>query len=388
MWKSRIIYPVIVIAAFIFSQALYDAVSLLTLIVLLILPVISILLALISIPLINVKTSVSNNILTRFSPFLMRITMCNSSPFVSPSFKIICSVPDATGQKIEKVVFLLNAPCGRKGYFDYRCLFANRGVYCVKVDSVEFYDFLRLIKLKRNINREVNVSVGPRRIAIDFPVNSELQNQENTTLIGTAAVLDGGDMIGVRDYVVGDNTKNIHWKLSSKSDGLIMKSFAEDIYDQAYVIADMSACYVDDYVSKSLTDCVVETTLSIIRDYQKNGIRFSLLFNTAKSEVQRYSIASPTDLIEAEVALSMTPMLKDTSVIDLLRGVDYNLLSGCEVCIVTSNVSKDMLKGIKKQFVDKNNETRIVNISLQDEFTDAGVITFTKDFIEKQGRAL
>lgn len=387
MWKSRLIYPVIVIAAFVFSQALYDSVSLLTFIVLLILPVISVVLSLVSYPLINVKTSVSNNILTRFDPFLMRITMCNSSPFISPSFKVVCTVPDAEGQKMEKVTFVLNSPCGRRGYFDYRCVFANRGVYCITVDSVEFYDFLRLVKLKKNINREVTVQAGPRRISIDFPVNSELQNQENTNLIGTAAVLDGGDMIGVRDYVVGDNVKNIHWKLSSKSDGIIMKSFAEDIFDQAYVIADMSGYYPEEHVSKSMTDCVVETALSVIRDYQKSGIRFSLIVNTSKSEVSRFSIASPSDLIEADVFLSMTPMVPATSVIDLLRSVDYNLLSGCEVCVITSNGSKDMIKSIRKQFVDKNSELRIVNISLEETENDAGVITYTKDFIEKQGRA-
>ncbi len=384
MWKSRLIYLVIIIAAFVFSQALYDPVSLLTFIVLLLIPIMSIILGVISYPLMNVKISVSNNVLSRFDQFVMRIAMKNSSPFISSSFKLNCTVPDEDGKNTETVTFMLNAACGRLGYFDYKCVFANRGTYGITVDSVEFYDFLRLIKLKKNIGKEITVHVGARRIKIDFPVNSELQNQENSNLIGTSVVLDGGDMVGVRDYVVGDNIKNIHWKLSSKSDGLVMKSFAEDIFDQAYIIADMSAYHTDEYMSTSLTDCVVEATLSIIRDYQKNGIRFSLIVNTSKSEVSRFSISTPADLLEAEMYLSMSPMVRDTNVIDLLRSVDNNVLSGCEVSIITSNLSEEMYKSVKKQFVDKNSDLKIVNIALEESTVDSGVITFTKDYIEKQ----
>ena len=390
MWKSRLIYPVVVIAAFVFSQALYDSISLLTLIVLLLLPFLSIILAIVSYPLITVKTSVSNNILKRFDTFILRIVMRNSSPFVSPSFKITCSVPDGSGQKSEKVVFVLNSACGRRGYFDYKCFFANRGVYSVKVESIEFYDFLRLVKLKKNVKRVINVQSGPRRIELDFPVSSELQNQENTNLVGTCTVIDGGDMIGVRDYAFGDNIKNVHWKLSSKSDNLIMKTFAEDIFDQAYVIADMSAYYDDEILSRSLTDCIVEMALSIIRDYHKKGIRFSLIVNTSKSEAARFSISTPADLTNAELNLSMTSMIKDTTVIDLLRCVDYNLLSGCEVCIITSNVSKEMIKSINKQFVDKNTELRIVSITdnLDESDTSSGIISYSKNYIEGLGRGL
>ena len=54
---------------------------------------------------------------------------------------------------------MLNASCGRLGYFDYKSVFANRGTYSITVNSVEFYDFLRLIKLKKNINKDVIVDI-------------------------------------------------------------------------------------------------------------------------------------------------------------------------------------------------------------------------------------
>ena len=82
----------------------------------------------------------------------------------------------------------------------------------------------------------------------------------------------------------------------------------------------------------------------------------------------------------------MTPMVKDSSVIDLLSGVDKNVLSGCEVSVITSNLSEEMYKSIKKQFVDKNTDLKIVNISLDESASDAGIITFTKDYIEKLGK--
>lgn len=387
MYKSRLIYLAILIAAFVFSQALYESISYMTLIIVLILPVFSVLMSVLSYPLVSVNATTSKTELCRFDKFLMCVTVNNKSPLISPSLKITCSVPDIEGKTTEQVVFVLNSSFARKGSFDYSCSFAYRGINEITVDNVEYYDFLKLIKIKKKIAKSAVVTVKPRRIELKLPVSSYQQNQENSNMVGTANVLSGGDMIGVREYSLGDNLKNVHWKLSAKSEELIMKSFAENIYDKAFVIADMSAYYSDEYTSKAMTDCVVEATLSAIRSYVESSVRFSLLINISKNESIRYPISTPNDLFAAESVLSLTPMINNTSVLDTLRNIDFNSLSGCEVCIISSFASEEVLKNIKKIFIDKKCRLNIINISKTESKEKDGVIVYTKQFIENQGRS-
>ena len=382
MYKSRLIYLAIIIAAFVFSQALYESVSFMTFIIVLVLPVISIVFSLFSFPLVSVKLSTSGRDIYRFDKFVVRFTIFNKSPFVSPSFKIYCSVPDSSGQKNEQVVFILNSPFGRRGYFDYTSYFSIRGIHKVYVDAVEYYDFLKLIKIKKNISKSVVIKVKPRKINLDVPVNSERNMQENSNIAGVATVEYGGDMLGVREYLHGDNLKNVHWKLSAKSDDIIMKSFAENVFDKAYIIADLCSYYSNQYLSRSMTDCVVEAALSAIRDYAENSVRFGLIITKNKGESERFSIATPSDLFEAEQTLSAAPMIEETTVIDLLNNIDFNMLSGSEVCIITSFGVTDILNGVKKIFIDKKCKVSIINISEYDEADKNGMIVYSREYIE------
>ena len=353
--------------------------------IVIILPAISIILAIISYPLVKIKTYTSRHDICRFDNFVMRIGIINYSPFISSSFKICCSVPNDNGNKIEQVVFVLNSSVCSKEAFDYSCFFANRGIYSVSVNYVEYYDFLKLIKLKKNISSSVSITAKPREIELHLPVNYEQQKQENSTFVGTSLVQSGGDMFGIREYAPGDNIKNMHWKLSAKYDEPVTKTFAEDIYDQAVVIADMSA-YFDEYKSKSMTDCVLETTLSAIRDYAANSIRFSLFVNINKNEIMHFRVSAVSDLYETEKAIQMTPMVNDSSIIDLLKNVDSNLMSGCEVCIITSFASDDVLKSIKKMFIDQINKLNVIRISEYDIPNKDGVLSYSREFIENRKR--
>ena len=314
--------------------------------------------------------------------------MRNQSPFVSSSFKINCTFPDAQGKQKEQICFVVNIGCGKKCYFTHDAYFANRGVFNISIDSIEYFDFLRLIRIKKKIGHELTVISNPARINLPMEVCSQRQNQENSNVLGMSIIADGGDMVGVRDYVYGDNIKNIHWKLSSKSENLVIKSFAEDIYDQAYIIVDMSSYYSDIFIAKSMSDCVVETAFAAIRSYHKNSIRFSVVVNFSKSETKTFRVVSESDLFEVERFLSLLPIVTECSVSDLLSSIDVNTVSGTEVCVITSFGSDDIVKNIKKHFVDSNTKLNIINITLYDDIVENGVVTYSKDYIENQIKGL
>lgn len=386
MYKSRLIYLAIVVAAFIFSQSLYESVSYMTLIIVLILPVVSIVFSLLSYPLISVKASLNDRIKRRFEKISLRISILNKSPFVSPSFKIYCTVPDSDGYSVEHVAFTLNSAFARRGSFNYECYFANRGTHNITLDSIEYYDFLKLIKVKKIISKSVSVSVCPRHLDLDIPVSAELTTHENSNISGVSVSLNNGDTMGVREYVIGDNLKNIHWKLSAKYDDIVMRSFVENVFDKAYVLVDLSAYYSDRFLSKSMTDCVVEVALSLMRIYSMKSVRYGLIVLTGKGQCEKYVISGPLGLLEAEKAVSSAPMIENTNILDMLNSIDFNMLDNCEVCIVTSFGVSDALKNVKKMFVNMKSKLNIINISDIEENDQIGMTIYTREFIEKQGK--
>ncbi len=387
MYKSRLIYLSIVVAAFIFSQALYESVSYMTLIIVLILPFISVFLALLSFPLLKVFISTANKSIFRYSDFTVKIKLNNYSPFICPSFKINCTMPDDTGADVEKVSFMVNMSAGSGGSLKYSRFFANRGKYVVSVDSIEFFDFLKLLKFTKKVSKSIIMTVKPCDLELQLPVTSELQRQENSMIVGTTPVNSGGDMFAVRDYIFGDSMKNVHWKLSAKSEDIVVKTFAENIYDQAIVIADMSCYYDDKFLGRSMTDCVIEATLSAINDYNKSSVRFSLIYNVGKNENIYCPIVSPSDLIIAQNSIMMTPMVENSSVTDLLQNVDINIISGCEVCLITSFGSDDMIKKVKAMFIDIKSRLKVIRITELDTPEADGVLSYSKEYIEKLCRS-
>lgn len=382
MLKSRLIYLGIILTSFIFSQALYESVSFMTFVIVLILPIISIFFALVVYPFISVRIITNGSNVRRLDEFVIRVVIKGVCPFISPAMKITCSVPDENGYEIKKTIFAASPSFLIKSYFDYTCKLVNRGTYTLKVDSIEYYDFLKLVKIKKKFKKSLKVNVQPRKIKVDIPVAYEQYNQDNTYILGENTNASVGDMVGVRDYVMGDNLKNVHWKLSSKSEELITKTYAEDICDKAYIIVDMSAYYEEHFINKSMTDCVVELALCAVEEYAKTSVRFGVVLSEGKGAYKRYSVSNPNEKAAASIAVANTHICADSDIVEFLNGIDFNLLSGSEVLIVTSFRSTDVLKDVKKIFIDKKVKLNIINVVDTEPLEKTDTVTFTREFLE------
>ncbi len=388
MYKSRLIYLGIVTAAFIFSQALYEKIAFMTFVIALTLPLLSILLALLSYPLVSVKMKMSGVSVRRFESFAVFFTLKNRSPFILPALRLNCRLAAEDGFETQLIQFHLSASVGRGRDFSRACFFSNRGVYAIGVESVEYFDFLRLIKIKKPLKKAADIKVTPGVVELSPPVMSERRQQENSAYAGTAPLLSGGDVVGVREYVFGDNLKNAHWKLSAKSDDIIMKSFAEDVYEQAVVAADLSAYYDDRRKNMAMTDCVVETALSVMRAYMQNSVRFSLIFNVGKNMTRRFTVTSPAEFFEASSALADAAFVDGGNVTELFYGVEPDFISGCGVCVISSFGTDDALKSLKKLFIDYKSKLSVIRITDKVLPEKEGVLTYTREYIEEKIKGL
>ena len=81
-----------------------------------------------------------------------------------------------------------------------------------------------------------------------------------------------GDMTGIREYVAGDPVRNIHWKLSEKTDKMLVKELGEQLTDQYLLLLDSSADIAQD---PAALDAVASVFASLIRAMRENDMILS-----------------------------------------------------------------------------------------------------------------
>ena len=78
-----------------------------------------------------------------------------------------------------------------------------------------------------------------------------------------------GDTIDIREYVPGDPVSNIHWKLSEKTDKLLVRELGSPQSDQYLLILDNASEAADD---SAALDAVAAVYASVIHDLIQNGM--------------------------------------------------------------------------------------------------------------------
>ena len=81
-----------------------------------------------------------------------------------------------------------------------------------------------------------------------------------------------GDMIGIREYVPGDPVRSIHWKLSEKTDRMLVKEMGDPVTDQYLLLMDSSSDIAQD---PAALDAVASVFTSLIRAMREDDMIIS-----------------------------------------------------------------------------------------------------------------
>ena len=98
---------------------------------------------------------------------------------------------------------------------------------------------------------------------------------------------DPGDITGIREYVPGDPVRNIHWKLSEKTDKLLVKELGNPVTDQFLVILDTAPDIAQDPFA---LDAAASVYASLIHSILNDGYALSAAWTdplTGKAVIRR-----------------------------------------------------------------------------------------------------
>ena len=350
MIRSRLIYLALLIVAFIFSQALYDSISLFTLAIVLLIPIISFGCLMLSMALVKISLEPLPAREERLNTFSIRLKIRSRTPVMLPMMKFFMRVSNARGDEAVDGYTVMQYQAFGTTELTIPLRFNVRGVYKVGMESVIFYDFLRLFSIRRKLNGKTLVVVEPRKLPVDLEVQTSRQEQENTVTVGGTETKSNGDMAGIREFNEYDTLRQVHWKLSARLSKMIVKTYWENSCDNVMILADLFPYEEDTLVNRHLTDCVVEITNKISGMLAENGVRCTLGYANFDSMLHLQNISTPEEQVHAVEEFSMTPMMESGALQESLSAMDFSSLNGGTLYIVTS-MPADQLRDCMEPYV-------------------------------------
>ena len=214
----------------------------------------------------------------RETEMAFQIRIKNRSILVYPriDLRIILSGPFEGGDSETETSITL-APFEERVFtFDVR--FDHLGQHRVGLDRIEIFGPLGVLSTKLPGGTYHTVEVTPRVWNMESLSLSEEVNSENSKAKHSANI-DGMDYSGIRQYVVGDPIKNIHWKLSAHVLDYVTKQ--TEIFGNTGLTVVLDLCCVGKYEAETLMcmmDTLVETAAAVCNYARQIGMDCRILY--------------------------------------------------------------------------------------------------------------
>ncbi len=262
----RFAYIAALAAAVVFSQAYAGHLSSVILISLLILPLFSLVFTFAAKAAFSFKFDISEDTVEKNKSLKVRIFIKNRFLFPSSTTYIKASMPGFSEKKDARLIFSL-APFQAKN-LNLTYTAEYRGEYDISFDTVYFYDYLKLFRLRKELGLHKKITVTPRIIDITAVGGTVTAGDEENDKQSLNSVK--GERSFTRKYAEGDDVRNIHWKLSAKQDDYMVWQNAENLSSRAVIVCDLISRGETDKEKAAYTDAVLESALAVALYNLKN----------------------------------------------------------------------------------------------------------------------
>lgn len=231
MIKNIIIYAAVLIAAFIFNIFYYAWFSWFLLLLTVCIPILSLLISLpfMILSAVNGIIIYCNEEVNVKDSFYIGAAGKKKPTFFCPALKISLLCKNSFANIKSKIKILYGGNLKKPLYKKCSIPASHCGNIEISLQSCRVYDFLGLffIPIKTDCNCKCTVLPKPKKPSV-------MPDCEKIPILGYKPKPGGGfsDDYELRQYQSGDSLKNIHWKLSSKSDNLIVREPSQPVIKQ------------------------------------------------------------------------------------------------------------------------------------------------------------
>lgn len=276
--KNAILYLCFWIFALLFTQALRSTLSSVLFVFAMLLPPLLFLYTLSCFLFVCESNTIDAETVEKESPLPYEIMLANNGflayPFIDADIRF--PSPDGVSCDISRVSCAL-APMGV-----YRirgnAVFHYRGSYEIGVCDLYVYDILKIFRIRMRFDNLRPVFVMPRRTVMDID-GSSAASEINTTEVRNLRGFDRTELTEIKGYHMGDSLRDIHWKLSSKTQDLMVKHYGMNACRSLCFLPDLGIGYEDPLkeglythdINLCAADAVMETTIALLLAALRSG---------------------------------------------------------------------------------------------------------------------
>lgn len=284
--RAFFVYLCFIVFSFIFTQALRNTVSAVLFVFSLLLPFSELIYLFFSYFALKFAFSVGNGELIRNEG--LELTFSYRNRFILPYFFLSAELylpNDECTSSVGYRIHFSSFPFRTQSVRLHRTM-KHRGIFELGINSVYVYGIFKFFRIRLRVHEYDTATVFPRVLSPDMTLGEEKgeTHPSDTSLQST----DGGEPAGVRDYVESDPLKRVHWKLSSKSEKLLVKLYSAEENNKTVIFPDMRQISPSDPCGGEES---LEYALGIAKAlcFGNKNVTLSLPFNGGQEEVNMNS---------------------------------------------------------------------------------------------------
>lgn len=344
MKQSRILYFCLLAASLIFAYFNGGKIPYMFLYTLIMLPIISLAYTLVIYLRFKYGQELDKKFVSKGDKVNFIFSINNEDFFIYPYIKVsFYGAKTIFENQFQVKNFSLQPFTGKNYAFELQCNY--RGNYEIGINSIELEDFFGLFRFRYNIFEPKYVTVYPRIVYLEkFPLKTDYMSESHSML--NTRDEDMSTVSDVRKYAYGDSMKRIHWKLTAKTQEILVKKFQSTSETNTLMLVDL---HENPYTSGEnivLEDKLIESVVAVLHYCLYKWIPVNLVcYSDTLIDIHAKNHLMFNEIFEQ---LAKVKFSESIPVKDLLGIYTNNVLKKTNILIFTSNLDYDLYNQIYK----------------------------------------
>ncbi len=344
MLKTRLLYGILVLFAVLFVHSYSGMVPNLIFNLLWVLPAVSFLYTLFVYFKFRFVQSIDKTTFTKGDRMRLTFSLGSDDYLLYPYLKITFFGSDTVfSDQLSSKIFSLYPREVKSFTVDLECKY--RGFYKVGIESVEIRDFLGIFRLRNKYSEEKTITVFPRIVVLEkFRLRTNFMSETQTVLDNKYE--DMATISDIRKYAYGDSFKKIHWKLTAKSNELMVKNFQGTSETGTVLLLDLQKLPFSEDIRIVVEDKLIEAMVAVVYYCLSGWIPTNIIYFEEK--LLDIKAKNPLDFNSVYRLLSRVRFNEETKAGDLLELYLNEHITRANIVIFTSVVDYHLFDQIYK----------------------------------------
>lgn len=227
----------------------------------------------------------------------------------------------------------------------FKYIYKYRGYFKLGVKTIELQDFLGIFKITKKNKNPLFIRVYPQIIEIDR-FNLIKGSFADSSLNMGGVQEDVSTVEDISKYSYGDSLKKIHWKLTAKTNELMVKEYEK--VGSSSVIFILNLEKNDSLAEKNvfIEDKHIEAVIAVLRYFTHNEIDVKFIYDNG--EINTLQCSNSFDFLNVYEALSKVEFNQERSLEDIINSqINHNTNKG-DLIISTSKLDHELYETIYK----------------------------------------